>query len=262
MKLDPKVTQAIQDWLNTPEESRSILAGADLLLSLNRNRALYNSIVRKPSQLASKLEYELKKYLRIRLDDMAAADVARMDNRVMAAVSQSYPEIVVSADAEILPTENRRGKRPDHDSLPAHIRELWDSNGERFKKLVITFNELKAMSNLEPCDRYEKLVILDELDKKIRKNMQLYDEYVTGSEPVSAPELSPEVKAENTRLINNSRKTLSKYRHVYLSSSDTEKRAVALSKMQTAVNVIVSCGGTFGKDTIAELASFGISFVQ
>ena len=82
-KLDNKLTQQIADWLNTPEADRDVRAGADLMLSLNRNRALYNSILRRPDKFMAKLVYELRKFLRMRLDAATAADAAKLEREVM-----------------------------------------------------------------------------------------------------------------------------------------------------------------------------------
>ena len=76
--MDNKLTQQITDWLNTPRERRDIGAGAMMLLRLNNNRFLYANIMRRPEKFADKLEYELRKHLRIRLDNMTMADVVRL----------------------------------------------------------------------------------------------------------------------------------------------------------------------------------------
>lgn len=53
MSLDPQITRRIQQYLDTPETDRDPVAGASLMLQLNRNRALYNSILRKPENSAT-----------------------------------------------------------------------------------------------------------------------------------------------------------------------------------------------------------------
>lgn len=252
MKQDPKITKAIQDWLNTPEESRDIAAGADLMLSLNRNRALYNSIMLKPKKLLPKLVHELKKFLRLRLDNMATADVVRMEQRVMPAVAMIVEKpIVIDQDDELPEGKVAKGRRKDHDSLPPEIRELWDSNEARYRRIVVLFNELKSMGNLPPCDRYEKLVILDDLDKTYRRNLEMYDAYTPGME----------VRADSTAAVNAARKTLSKYRKkVAEMPSDSPKRKLALDKIQTCVNTIVGCHAGLADDTRIELEALGIKF--
>ena len=77
--LDPKFTQELVDWLNSDHSSdEKIREGADLLLRINRNRLLYQQIMRTPQRLLKKLEYELKKHLVIRNDGLTLDDVQAM----------------------------------------------------------------------------------------------------------------------------------------------------------------------------------------
>ena len=71
----------------------------------------------------------------------------------------------------------RKGKRKDHDFLPKEVADLWDINAKRYKEIKSTFETLKAMEDKEPCDRYEHLKILSDLDKKYRADMLTYDSY-------------------------------------------------------------------------------------
>lgn len=264
MSLDPQITRRIQQYLDTPEADRDPVAGASLMLQLNRNRALYNSILRKPEKFRDKLEYELRKYLRIRLDNLTVAEVAKAEESIMPRVSLTVtaaPEDApaISADDEISGARKARGRRPDHDSLPPHVRELWDSNIPRLRKIVVVFNELKAMSDLQPCDRYEKLKILDELDKTYRHNMELYDSYDAGKPDAVRRAALPD--ADTARAVSAARKTISKYKRIYAANrEDPEKTAVARSKIEAAVGVIRNAGAVFSEQTVRELTALGIPF--
>lgn len=263
MKLDPNITQDIQNWLNTPEQERDIKAGADLMLSLNRNRALYNSIIRRPDKFLPKLVYELKKYLRMRLDNMAVADVVRMEQRVIPSVAgiiENPP--VLSTDDELPAGHVALGRRPDHNSLPENIRELWESNEARYRQINVLFNELKAMRDSKPCDRYEKLVILDELDKTYRSNLEQYDNFRIDSADNAVPEnIQTEAGQGNDNALNNARKTISKYRKQLAGlSPDDPQRPVALEKIQAAVNTVLSLEAGFADATREELITLGIKF--
>lgn len=285
MKLDSKVTQSVQDWLNTPEDERDIKAGADLMLSLNRNRALYNSILRRPDKFVGKLVYELRKHLRIRLADMTLADVGRKEKEVMPLVQETIGTMpILSTDDELPEGVVARGRRADHDILPAHVQELWDSNAERYRRIVVLFNELKAMNDLQPCDRFEKVAMLGELDRTYRENLSLYDSYVPESLPPmggDTPDETPsenasdevstegipseasrdEVSTDNVRIISNARKTLSKYRKQLTAlDGDDPRRQTALEKIQSAVDAIIACGAGVADDTKAELTALGINF--
>lgn len=257
MKLDPVLTRKVQEWLDAPESERDIKEGATLMLQLNRNRALYNSVMLRPEKFKEKLIYELKKYLRMRLDDMTVSDVAAMETEVIPRAQETIDTLpVISTDDEIPEGAIAKGRRPDHDSLPAHIRDLWDSNKQRYRKIVLLFNELKAMHDAQPCDRYEKLRLLDEADKQYRSNLKKYDEYVATP---SAP--TPVVAADQVKAVGAARKTISKYKKIIAANpEDPEKIKTAKSKIQAAVGVIRNAGAEFSDATVRELTSMGISF--
>lgn len=254
-KLDQKLTQQIQDWLNTPEADRDIVAGAEMLLRLSRNMALYNSAVRHPQKFAPKVAYELRKYLNMRLNNMAVSDVVELEQKVMPRVAEtlSVPvmETVISVDDEHPEGLVAKGKRPDHDSLPEEIREIFAINTERRKRIDLLFNELKAMSGAQPCDRYEKLHILDETEAAYRRDWERYDNYRPG-EPEPMPD--EEIK----KRLSAARKKLSKYRGVYAKEQDEAKNAVALEKLTAAVNDIRELGGDISDDTRLALLDMGV----
>lgn len=292
-KLDPALTRKIQEWLNTPAPERDIMAGATLYLQLSRNRALYNSVISKPQKYMPKLEYELRKFLRIRLDKMAVADIVRLESEVMPKAAETVEQLHhISTDDELPEATVARGRRFDHDSLPDGIKELWDSNAERHRRIVLLFNELKGMSEMAPCDRYEKLRILEELDRTYRSNLASYDAYVlapvsesVSMEPASVPasaltveDVANDVPAEGAdtdaaadeatesapavdiaRKIGAARKTVSatKKTLVALNPAD-EKAAVLRSKIQDAVDTVRALGGGFSPVQEEELSQLGI----
>lgn len=262
MKLDPKVTQQIQDWLNTPEADRDIFAGAELMLSLNRNRALYNSVLRRPDKFKDKLVYELKKHLRIRLDNLTTAEVASLEEKIIPRVKETVGNPpAISADAELPEGSIAKGRRADHDSLPSEIQDLWNSNEQRYRRIVILFNEIKAMADAQPCDRYEKLRILDDLDKTYRLNLEKYDAYVTSATVNTDAETTPAQSVEVVKAVGAARKTISKYKKVIADNpDDTLKFETAKAKIQAAVNVVKNAGAEFSDATIEELGAIGITF--
>lgn len=259
MVLDPVITNKVQEWLNTPDEERDMREGATLMLQLNRNRALYNSVMMRPDKFRDKLVYELKKYLRMRLDNMTVSDVSSMEAEIMPRVKKTVEDMpVVSVDSEIPNAVRAKGKRPDHDSLPDHVRKLWEANGQLHRRIVLLFNELKAMSDALPCDRYEKLRLLDEADKKYRSNMKKYDDYVA---PPVCNACAPVQSADVVKAIGAARKTISKYKKILTEvNQDPEKIQTAKEKIQSAVAVIRNAGAEFSESTVKELSAFGIIF--
>lgn len=191
--MDNNFTKKLQAYLNTPREQRDINVGATMLLQLNQNKFQYASIIRLNNWDA--LEYELNKHLRIRLDGMTREAVAAMEPVVMKEAEQILSTPVrrgrprknknVSVDAPIIDASNdfgnvavvMTGKRKDHDKLPADIRKCWEDNANIWHNIKQTYNQLITMEDKTPCDRYELLKILGELDKKYHTNLATYDGY-------------------------------------------------------------------------------------
>ncbi len=202
--MDHQFTKQIQAWLNAKHESDAdIKRGADILFRLNRDRFYHARATRQPQAYRSNIEYELGKFLKIRLAGMTIEEVKQMNATVIpeaqAIISEGAPvatteettettdsieEETNNDDAGLPSSESdgvaviRKGKRKDHDFLPEEVAALWDINAKRYKEIKSTFETLKAMEDKEPCDRYEYLKILSDLDKKYRADMLTYDSYV------------------------------------------------------------------------------------
>ena len=263
--MDDKFTQKIQDWLNQPANERDIASGAKMLLQLNRNRVLYANIVRRPDRYGDKLEYELRKHLLIRLDGMTLPDVVKMEREVMPRVEQTLKDApVISTDAELPQGTVARGKRPDHDQLPAEIRALWDGNIDNYHKVRDLHHRLKEMEAAPPCDRYEYLKLLDEADRRYRENLAKYDGFVPGQEPAAdasdntADDQGPE---RDKARINAARKSISKWKGALVKAygdGDGEKSTEAMSKITAAIADLRAAGGTLGAKVSAELLQLGV----
>lgn len=263
--MDDKFTQKIQDWLNTPPMERDIMAGATMLLQMNRNRVLYTNITRRPDRFGEKLEYELRKHLRIRLDGMTLADVVKMEREVMPRVEQTLKDApVITTDAELPQGTIARGKRLDHDQLPAEIRALWDGNIDNYHKVRDLHHRLKEMEAAPPCDRYEYLKLLDEADRRYRENLAKYDGFVLGQEPApaeadnAADDQAPE---RDKARINAARKSISKWKVALVKAygdGDGEKCGEAMSKISAAIADLRAAGGTLGAKVTAELLQLGV----
>lgn len=206
--MDHQFTKQIQAWLNAKHESDAdVIKGANMLFRLNRDRFYHARATRQPQAYRSNIEYELGKFLKIRLDKMTIDEVKQMDSLVIpeaqaiidegapvatteettgttAKTTDSSEEESNNDDAELPSSEEdgvaviRKGKRKDHDFLPEEVAALWDINAKRYKEIKSTFETLKSMEDKEPCDRYEYLKILSDLDKKYRADMLTYDSYV------------------------------------------------------------------------------------
>lgn len=263
--MDNNFTQKMQDWLNQPAHERDIVAGATMLLQLNHNRVLYTNIVRRPERYADKVEYELRKHLKIRLDGLTVADVVKMEREVMPRVEQTLKDaLVISTDAELPQGTIARGKRPDHDHLPAEIRALWDDNIDNYHKVRDLHHRLKEMEAAPPCDRYEYLKLLDEADRRYRENLARYDGFVLGQEPATvvadntADDQAPE---RDEARINAARKSISKWKGALVKAygeGDGAKCEEAKGKILAAVADLRAAGGALGAKVSADLLQLGI----
>jgi hypothetical protein len=191
---DPKVTEGMVAWLRSDHtDDESIRKGAELLLRVNRNKGLYERILRYPKGGLKKLEYELQKHLNIRLQGYSYDDIQKLDQEIMPEI-KNYVEkcnVVIQEDAaqnqqvneaDVMPIGAAdgnplitTGKRPDHDQLPSEIQEIWTKNAERWKKIKELYNLLLTLN--APCDRFEHLQLLKELWYKYREDMCRYDDF-------------------------------------------------------------------------------------
>lgn len=271
-QLDNKLTESIQKWLDTAPDDRDIIAGATMLLQLNRNRAMFNTITRKPHKEADRLEYELRKHLKIRLDNMTIADVAKMDKKVIPSAKEVLETLpVVSTDDELPEARSARGRRQDHDTLPPHIQALYDNNINLYKKIKLLFEELKAMEDALPCDRYERLKLLDEADKTYRANLEAYDNYVNPAGNSADNDTDVDnCRQEPTNVdpvdvvkqIGAARKTISKYRSqlAKLIEANDPKADAIRNKLQDCVRTIQTAGAGLAPATQSELERLGVIF--
>ena len=261
--MDNKLTEKISKWLDAPVSERNLGEGATMLLQLNRNRVLHQNIIRRGAKMIPKLEYELKKHLRIRQDGKTLHEVVVMEKQVVPVVEQMLSK----------PSAEHAGKRADHDELPEEIQQLWDGNLERYKKIKALFEELKAMENMQPCDRYEKLKLLNEAEKAYREALTTYDGYVkektfpkdeddkednfpnkTEEQPIDPAELATQ--------IGNARKYISEGKgklKKLIEEGNDAKAATLRDKIVERVKIIQQAGAPISDDTVAELSALGIN---
>lgn len=250
--MDHELTRKIQAWVESPAPARSVPDGALLLLQLNRNQWLYRSACISPNLYNELIENELRKYLRIRLDGLTQAEVARLEPVVKEAAHGSLEAHAARYE----------GKRDDHDSLPADIRALYERNGELYKKMKQTYNHLLTMEGDTPCDRYEYIQVLRRLDDEYRANWERYDHYTPAAEDAAedaaeAPQtMSP---AEAAKAISAARRYLSTGLTALADpATDADRAGAILIEMQERASLIRSLGGSFKPAQEARLRELGI----
>lgn len=263
--MDDKLTEKIQAYLNQSPGERDVVAGATMLLSLNRNQLFFQRVIRKPDSFADKVAYELRKYLQIRLDRQTVKDVVRMNQTVLPATQIVLDEgaPVISTDDDT-PQEGKKvkGKRADHETLPEEIRLLWEENAELWFRMKDLFEQLKAMEHATACDRYEYLKQLDESEKRYRANMQAYDSFVPGTNSAGdgKKDKVEDDPATIAKKVGAARKYLSdnKKKLADLKDSDAKKYLALLAKVQERYDYLISTGNTVEVDQVNELATLGL----
>lgn len=235
-KPDPRLTEQIQAWLSTEPAERDIRTGADLLLRLNRNRALHQTILRRPEKMAAKLAYELGKHLRIRLDGYTLAEVVKLQAELM-------PQVAATLETD--PTATHSGRRADHDQLPEHIRAIYEQGGEIFRKMKQIYETLRTMDNRPPCDRYEHLQILAELDSKYRRGWETYDTYSPEVDAATTTaDNTPATPAADAKAVAAARKYLSRNKAKLATLTGDEADRLR-AEMQQRIDLVLSSGGSF-----------------
>lgn len=126
MPIDNSITKRLNEFLAmTDRTSEDIISGATLLLQLNRNRQLFQTVMTNPKHFESTVVYELKKFVPIRQRGQTLEDVQNDAKQLLGelktAVNEEPAENDSKDDSEKdLPMHG--GKRPDHDSLPDNIK--------------------------------------------------------------------------------------------------------------------------------------------
>lgn len=239
---------------------------------------------------------ELRHYLRIRLDGMTRQDIVRMEHDVVPRAQESLadgapireaegnthdekdaekdsmkPASDESEAAHAAPSEASdtvyRGKRDDHEMLPANIQAIYDRNGEVYRKLKQTFETLKQMSNRPACDRYEYLKQLKALDDEYRGNWEIYDHYqlqvgesIATMVSASTVGNAAPVVAITPNQVSSARKFLSVNHSKLPTVTNDAKRALLLDKMQGRVNLLLSAGQSFDANFQRALEADGLTF--
>ena len=221
--MDQKLTQRIKSWLDTPQASRDINAGALMLLQLNSNRIMYNNIVLSPVKYTDILEHELQKYYNFRVQDITKAEVAELDAKVEKIVEVRHlnKEETSSVSSTIAETSNslpngegrgeassslRKGKRADHDSLPDEIQALYVENLSILQKMRELHLKLRSLSTEDvtcpDSERYPFLKEIIRLDKQYHSNWEQYDHYVVSEGKVVTTPSTQDESLKALRLVN------------------------------------------------------------
>ena len=203
--------EEIQQWLSAPAGERDLEKVALMMLQCNRNRIMYNNVMRRPAYYAKQIEYQLQKYLKKRTASITHEEVAAMERKADEIMAKHTPLEPNPAK------EFRRGKRIDHDSLPQEIQSLYTENFAIIRRMRECHLQARNASGPnQACidgDKYPFLKELIELDKQLHDNWRRYDEYKIGGDSAGSNE-----SGENST------------KNVEISSQD-DKKYIQLTKM-------------------------------
>lgn len=271
--INQNLTKKIIDWLAAEHDTDSdIRIGAELLLSVNHDSAMFNRIIRNPKRNVNFIKYKLEKIVNARIDGFTVNDIVALDKQItpeITAAMNSLPKPDPDLDEELPePLPSTKGIRPDHESLPDNIKQLWTDNAERWKRIKETFETCKAL--IDPCDRYEYLKILKEAWYSYKRDMTAYDSFTAtddkqqNAQVLSAPALSSdEIKAVNNArsyISKNINKLLEARQHASDEPSDKAKTAYTnlLNKIQERVNTLLNLKAEIGDDVRQALIQGGV----
>lgn len=272
MAIDNTITKRLNDWLALKDRTADqVVSGATLLLQLNRNRQLFQTVMTNPKRFEKTVEYELKKFVPIRQRGQTLEDVkneaAELLGELKPAVAEEPSDNDTKDDADKdLPAHG--GKRADHDMLPDNIKAIWGENAARWKRIKQLYNTCLGIE--QPCDLAESLNVLKEEWYKYKSEFARYDDYVI------ADNANPDETAEkqtSAKDITNARSYLSKMvkddkllnmKKASL-ADDADEKAIssyntALANTQKRVQLLVDSGEEIGDDLKAKLTDAGVVF--
>lgn len=269
--MDKEFTESLKRWLETPREERDVREGAELLLRINGNRHIYNLAMNRPEAAHDHVEYDLKKFLQIRLDGHTMESIREMESELLPKVRSLIPPPEEETESEFAeddiveetPTAPNvhRGRRPDHDELPEHIRAIYDRGGELYEKIRRTFTELQDLEKAPPCDRYEKIKILEGLYEEYIAGWDEYDAYGTADEGEDTTE--PADQGNEAKRVAAARKFIST--HVakleqLLKAEEPAPDEIEEERRQITerINLIVETDGSFKPDFAQRLRDIGV----
>lgn len=179
--MNNKLTERLQDFLDTPREDRDWNEGAILLLQLTNNTIMYRNLSINPKGKAEFIEGKLRAFLKSRREVEAHDEVIILQEQVNAII-ENRTEFKEDNEAK----EFKAGKRADHDRLPEDIQALYVENLDLVHRMRELHLRLRLLSDsTKQVLAAERKPLLDEfinLDKKLHANWNAYDHFVTKAE--------------------------------------------------------------------------------
>lgn len=178
--MDKEFTDKIKSWLDTPAKSRDYAEGAMMLLKLNLNRIMYANLMRNLKANKDVIEYNLRKYYDFRKDDPT-------DETLKAEAEQAAQIIDKNLSKAKRADEGHIGRRDDHEDLPPEIKAMYEQNLDLLHEMRELHLQMRMLDDDNNVDRRPIVKKIIELDKRLHRNWQIYDEANIINLEVSAP---------------------------------------------------------------------------
>ena len=188
IKRDHRFTERLGLWLKAAPDERDYAEGCTMFLQLTGRVVMYKNLLAVRDM--PRLETELQAKYDFRVRGLTHDQVSEMSAHVEKIVECLELSDDRKADAcSLNPRPSylafKRGKRPDHDTLPPAIQALYVENLSVLRRMREVHLRLRSLSLVDhPCpdsERYPFLKELIGLDKKYRGNWKAYDEYVASA---------------------------------------------------------------------------------
>lgn len=248
----------------TTEKEIDLDKSALLLLRFNKNRILYDNIIKR--KLYGKLKYEAGKTFDLYCARLGINPDSFKEDPAAEMVAQEKQFQSIPPVEEL---EKTRGIRADHDALPENIRQLFTQNSELFLRMRKLHEALKTMDGAKACDRFPYIREFLELDDAVIKNWEMYDAYKPEDNTHANVDKNVTVDKEATnttqvidaKRISANRKYISdnKDKLAKLSAEQSPKAEELRAKIQLRVSELLTAGAGISDDQLSELAKLGIN---
>lgn len=188
MGHDHRFTERLGLWLKAVPDERDYAEGCTMFLQLTGRVVMYKNLLavhdmpRLETELQAKYDFRVRGLTHDQVSKMSA-HVEKIAESLELSVERPSPDDSLNSKPSSL--DFKRGKRPDHDTLPPEIQALYVENLSVLRRMREVHLRLRSLSLVDhPCpdsERYPFLKELIGLDKKYRGNWKAYDEYEASS---------------------------------------------------------------------------------
>ncbi|MDE7159383.1 MAG: hypothetical protein K2O24_00860 [Muribaculaceae bacterium] len=174
MKQDDKFDARLSEWLDS--EAPDPLEGIELLYSLTGNAIQRRRLRTDPAGTAAFVRSELRRRLDYRLNVRTREEFRRLQSRAEEAVVRH-----LDASAPEGVRKSPYGLRPDHESLPREIRELFDINMQARRRMAECHLQIRHIWKTRPkcleSELYPWVKEIIRLDKESLERWSRYDNF-------------------------------------------------------------------------------------